>query len=183
MNIPYRAICVLSCCLWCGTYAMTSTQPFDAGGKRGNQSPVIASDFGFLRAEPSKKQKQIVEVSGIKTKGDATVLESAVVDALRFCNSLSLWQYPGYTERVMSRVTKRGAESLQWPPHYGANKIVPLGPMRLSEWKIVSDSELSVRVDYGDMGPNGLLKWPPIVTWRMVFLKQDGTWKFDHYDQ
>ncbi len=162
---------------------MGSTQKFYSEEKRNDQSPVIAADLAFLRTEPARKQKQMVATDGIHTRGEAVVLESAVVDVIRFCNSLSLWKIPGNDEKVKSRATKRGIELLQWPPKYGANKIVPLGPMQISGWKIRSNSELSVRVDYGDMGPNGGLKWPPIVTWRMVFVKEDGMWKFDRYDE
>jgi hypothetical protein len=183
MTLPHKAMWLLSCCLWTGTQAFGITEISDFGAKRNDQSPLVATDLSFLRSEPSRKQKQKVESDGIKTKGDATILESAVIDVMRFCSGLSLWQYPGNYEKVMSRTTSRGASILQWPPKHGTDKIVPLSPMRYSAWRIVSNSELSVRVDYGDMGPNGGLKWPPIVTWRMVFLKQDGTWKFDGYVQ
>jgi len=37
----------------------------------GDARPVTLADFEFLRQEPSRKQKQIVEVSGIRAKGDA----------------------------------------------------------------------------------------------------------------
>lgn len=183
MTLRYRKMVLMSCCLWVGTQAMGVTQKFYSDGKRNDLSPVIAADLAFLRAEPARKQKQMVATDGIQTRGEAVVLESAVVDVIRFCNSLSGWKIPGNYEQVMSRATKRGIKLLQWPPKYGANKIVPLGPMQISGWKISSSSELSVRVDYGDMGPNGGLKWPPIATWRMVFVKEDAMWKFDRYDE
>ncbi len=181
--LRYKVIFLLSFCLWGDAHATVVRTDSDLNRQRNEQSPINAGDLIFLTKEPSRKQKQLVETDGIRTKGDALVLESAVVDVLRFCGGLSLWQYSGYYERVMSRVTKRGAQVLEWPPKHGRDKIVPLSPMRYSGWKIVSNSDLSVRVDYGDMGVNGGLKWPPIVSWRMVFLREDGMWKFDRYEE
>lgn len=138
------------------------------------------ADLKFLRTEPSRKQKQLVQTNGIHTYGDAKILESAVVDVLRFVGGLSLWQYPKYMEWVLSRATGRGAEVLQLPPKYGENKIVPLMIQRYSDWKIVADAELSVYVEFTDRD-GGYLKMPPIVSWRMVFVKVDNEWKFDGY--
>ena len=183
MTSRYKVLFLLSCCLLVGAQRMGITPSPDAVGKRNDQSPVTAADLAFLRAEPARKQKQKVATDGIQTRGEAVVLESAVVDVIRFSNSLSMWKIPGNYEKVMSRATKRGIELLQWPPKYGADKSVPLGSSRISGWKISSSSELSVRVDYGDMDSNGGLKWPPIVTWRMVFVKEDGRWKFDRYEE
>lgn len=161
---------------------MCGVATVDAVGARNDQSPLIAKDLDFLRSDPFRKQKQVIESSGVQTRGEAKVLESAVADVLRFCGGLALWQHQGNRDTVLSGATERGAAMLQWPPKYGANKIVPLSPMQYSNWRIVSNSQISVRVDFGDMGPDGLLQRPPIASWRMIFLKVDGKWKFDRYE-
>ncbi len=47
--------------------------------------------------------------------------------------------------------------------------------------ELVAVRALAVTVDY-DVMENGRTKWPPVVTWRMVFILVDDVWEFDRYD-
>ena len=142
--------------------------------------PVSPKDLEFLRVNPLRKQKQTVATTGIKTAYDAAVVADAIEGVMRFCISLPY----GLDIRSRGRVhvTDDGLKAVQLPPRLAHDPARRAFPQRYSDWHVRSDSEVAVTVLFGGIGA-AQVPAPSLATWRMVFLKQQGIWKFDHYDQ
>ncbi len=144
--------------------------------------PVLPEDLAFLRKDPLRKQKQMIDPTGIDSATEAAVLATAIEGVIMLCISLPYGKPTASTGRGLRHITARGLETVQLPPPLPHDATRGYNPQRYSGWDIRSDHELAVTVDYGSM-ENGRMKWPPMATWRMVFISVDGIWKFDHYDQ
>lgn len=144
--------------------------------------PVLPEDLEFLHKQPLRKQKQMVDPTGIETAAEAAVLATAIEEAIIFCIALPYGKPTASAGRGLRHITGRGLELVQLPPPLPYDATQRYHPQRYSNWDIRSQHELAVTVDYGLM-ENGRMKWPPIATWRMVFLKQEGIWKFDRYEK
>ncbi len=144
--------------------------------------PVLPDDLAFLRKDPLRKQKQMIDPTGIDSAAEAAVLARAIEGVIHLCISLPYGKPTESAGRGLRHITARGLELVQLPPPLPHDATRGYNPQRYSGWDIRSDHELAVTVDYGSM-ENGRMKWPPMATWRMVFIEVDGVWKFDHYDK
>lgn len=144
--------------------------------------PVLPDDLAFLRKDPLRKQKQMIDPAGIDSASEAAVLASAIEGVIMFCISLPYGKPTASAGRGLRHITARGLALVQLPPPLPYDATQRYHPQRYSSWDIRSKHELAVKVDYGSM-ENGRMKWPPMATWRMVFIDVDGVWKFDHYDE
>lgn len=144
--------------------------------------PVLPEDLAFLRKDPLRKQKQMVDPTGIDSAAEAAVLARAIEGVIMFCISLPYGKPTESAGRGLRHITARGLELVQLPPPLPHDATRGHNPQRYSNWDIRNDHELVVTVDYGAM-ENGRMKWPPMASWRMIFIEVDGVWKFDHYDQ
>lgn len=144
--------------------------------------PVLPDDLAFLRKDPLRKQKQMIDSSGIDSAAEAAVLAKAIEGVIHLCISLPYGKPTESAGRGLRHITAHGLELVQLPPPLPYDATQRYHPQRYSGWDIRSDHELAVTVDYGSM-ENGRMKWPPMATWRMVFIEVEGVWKFDHYDQ
>ncbi len=144
--------------------------------------PVLPEDLAFLRKDPLRKQKQMIDPTGIDSATEAAVLATAIEGVIMLCISLPYGKPTASAGRGLRHITARGLELVQLPPPLPYDATQRHHPQRYSGWDIRSNHELAVTVDYGSM-ENGRMKWPPMATWRMVFIEVEGVWKFDHYDK
>jgi hypothetical protein len=145
--------------------------------------PVLPEDLAFIRREPLRKQKQMIDPTGIETAAEAAVLAVAIEGVILFCISLPYGIPTGPEGRGWRHVTARGLALVELPPPLPYDPTQRHNPQRYSDWDIRNNHELAVTVDYGSMGVGGRMTRPAKKTWRMVFIDVEGVWKFDHYDK
>ncbi len=140
--------------------------------------PLQPEDLAFLRAEGRlRKQKQIVKPDGLRTAGEARILATAIDGIILFGGSLSYRLDPKSPGR--RHVTEHGLTAVILPPPlpYDGSQLHTV--TRWSGWDVRSATELAVTADFGDV----LGVRPPVLRQRMVFIRDDGVWKFDRYEQ
>jgi hypothetical protein len=132
-------------------------------------------DYSFLKENPWRKQKLGVDLSGIKTEKDLTVVRSGINDIVVFIHRLSS-AVPGNQNQSES-FTADGQAHLRLPPTATApgRDAVRLFPIKKYDWEVVDDSQIAVTVDFG------LIREKTLYSDRFVFMNSNGRWRFDRH--
>jgi hypothetical protein len=106
--------------------------------------------LAFLKAEGRlRKQKQIVRTDGVRTAGEAKVLESAIDAIIIFGGSLSFGIVP--TSPGRRYITAHGLAVLVLPPPLPHDPSRGHFVSRWSKWDVRSPADLAVTADFSDV--------------------------------
>lgn len=130
-------------------------------------------DASFLKTEPYRKQKQIVDVSSVRTVHDLAIVKDAITNVMRVLGGITF----EFTPRTVAQelLTARGRDSLKLPPL--RNAVKRFGPRRVHNWSFCGDDGLAFDVIYTDLLREK--KWIE----NFVFVKTDGIWQFDRHGE
>ncbi len=133
----------------------------------GEQAP----DFGFIKDEPYRKQKQTVCTSSIVTAHDALVVKEAITPIMRLLVGMTFAELPPAVDKDI--LTEHGRRVLRMPPPRNGKKRYSIASV--GEWRVCSGNQLSFAVTYHD-----LFRKNPWKT-RLIFEQDGGSWRFkDH---
>jgi hypothetical protein len=172
-----------------------AAQPSPRAGDAPPQAPDYKPDARFLKDEPFRKTKQVVQLTGVKSEAEWATVRGAINDVVGFVRLF------GITGSNVGRATITGSSPEQMAEIRAARvtwkafedqstakgrSAMPLEPasghmaMALDRWEVDSDAALSVRVDFRQTFLElKMIKDPPARILRLHFVKQGGRWLFD----
>lgn len=158
-------------------------------------SASFKPDASFLKEEPYRKTKQLVQLTGVKSEAEYAVVKQSMNEVVRFVrlfgisgsnlgNAVISGTSPERMAEIKAaKVTWRAYENLSTPKGRDSMPIEPAsGHMvrSMGDWEVESDTALSVRVDFRvtfvELKP---VKDPAPQVMRLRFVKQEGKWVFD----
>lgn len=152
-------------------------------------------DAAFLKQDPDRKTKQLVQLTGLRSAEDQAVVQSAINDVIGFVrlfgvagSNLGQAVIPGSTPERMAQIkaaskTWRAFEARSTP---GGRAAMPIEPASghilhsMADWRVESDAALSVVADFRmtqfELQP---VKDPLPRVLRLRFVRQGNQWLFD----
>ena len=135
---------------------------------------VQAVDSSFLRQEPYKKQKQVVDVSSVKSADDLAVVREAIDPIMRFLVGLTFATLPEAVSREL--MTQNGRQVLQRPPL--RSKVKRYTTVEVSNWRVCGTDAVSFDAIYAES-----LKRKDTWKQNFVFNKTGGVWRFNEHGE
>lgn len=137
------------------------------------QAPT-ALDTRFLKEQPYRKMKQMVDLSGVTKETDLAVIKDGINPILFFFANIT--QESISTERMSQIATSAGAQRLRLPPLQSSGRG-RYGQAEKFNWKVTGDSMITVTARSHDMIRRSLT-----YTDTYIFVKENGEWKFDRHE-
>jgi hypothetical protein len=160
----------------CASLVFTCSLIFAAHPSAGATENVNAHgiNISFLKQNPWRKQKLAVDLDSIQSREEMKIIEAALNDIIQFVAMVS--NDPPSGRAVPLALTSSGRTNLRRPPIDTARSM----PQRFShireyDWNVRGAREIAVTVDFG------IVPGRPVYTDRFVFIKEDGSWKFDRH--
>lgn len=160
-----------------------------------NPAPAFKPDGGFLKEDPFRKTKQVVQLTGVKSEAELAIVRGAINDVIGFVRlfgitgsnlgnaTISNTSPEKMAEIKAARVTwdafarmstSQGRQSMPIEPASGHMT------MAMDSWVVESDTLLSVRTDFRQTSYElKMVKDPVPKVLRLRFVKQEGKWLFD----
>jgi len=157
--------------------------------------PSYKPDSRFLREEPFRKTKQVVQLNGVQSDAELATVRSAINDVVSFVrlfgitgSNLGSATVSGSAPEQMAeikaaRITWKAFEDQSTPK---GRQSMPLEPASghiataLDTGLVETGSALSVRVDFRQTFYElKMVQDPPARILRLRFVKQGGQWLFD----
>lgn len=158
-------------------------------------SGVFKPDGSFLKDDPFRKTKQVIQLSGVKSEAELAIVRGAINDVVGFVRlfgitgsnlgnaTISNTSPEKMAEIKAARVTWDAFARMSTPQGRQSMPIEPASghmTMAMDAWVVDSDSVLSVRTDFRQTSYElKMVKDPVPKVLRLRFVKQEGKWLFD----
>lgn len=172
-----------------------AAQPSSRAADATPQAPDYKPDTRFLKEEPFRKTKQLVQLTGVKSEAEWATVRGAINDVVGFVRLFGITgsnvgsaTIAGTSPEQMAeiraaRVTWKAFEDQSTPKGRSSMPLEPASghmAMALDRWAVDSDTALSVRVDFRQTARElKMVQDPPARILRLHFVKQGGRWLFD----
>ena len=164
------------------------------------QAPADATAFkpdrGFLKDDPFRKTKQVVQLTGVKSEAELVIVRGAINDVVGFVrlfgitgSNLGNAKLANTTPEQLAdikaaRVTWEAFARMSTPQGRQSMPIEPASgymTMAMDSWEVESNAALSVRTDFRQTSYElKMVKDPVPKVLRLRFVKADGgKWLFD----
>lgn len=131
-------------------------------------------DISFLLEAPYLKQKLGCDLDSVMSAEDMYFIRDAINPIILFVMRVSD-DLPSGKAAPLVR-TAGGHDRLRRPPKDDRDSMPQrYGHLREFDWEVRGPTEIAVTVDFG------MIRGHPLYTDRFVFIKEDGTWKFDRH--
>lgn len=160
-----------------------------------NPAPAFKPDGGFLKEDPFRKTKQVVQLTGVKSEAELAIVRGAINDVIGFVRlfgitgsnlgnaTISNTSPEKMAEIKAARVTWDAFARMSTPQGRQSMPIEPASghmTMAMDSWVVESDTLLSVRTDFRQTSYElKMVKDPVPKVLRLRFVKQEGKWLFD----
>lgn len=160
-----------------------------------NPAPAFKPDGGFLKEDPFRKTKQVVQLTGVKSEAELAIVRGAINDVVGFVRlfgitgsnlgnaTISNTSPEKMAEIKAARVTWDAFARMSTPQGRQSMPIEPASghmTMAMDAWVVESDTALSVRTDFRQTSYElKMVKDPMPKVLRLRFVKQEGKWLFD----
>jgi hypothetical protein len=160
-----------------------------------SEASAFKPDRGFLKDDPFRKTKQVVQLTGVKSEAELAIVRNAINDVVGFVrlfgitgSNLGNAKLANTTPEQLAEIkaarvtwdafarmsTQQGRQSMPIEPASGHMATA------MDAWVVESDSVLSVRTDFRQtMVELKMVKDPAPKVLRLRFVKQEGKWLFD----
>jgi len=158
-------------------------------------SSQFTPDARFLKDDPFRKTKQVVQLTGVKSEAELATVKGAINDIIGFVrlfgitgSNLGSAMVSGSTpeqtaEIKAARVTWDAFSRMSTPKGRQSMPIEPASGhmvVAMDQWMLEPEGALTVRADFRQTSFElKMVKDPPARVYRLRFVKQEGKWLFD----